>query len=177
MSEYQIADKDILEKYEFRTIRQEEADEAATIEQICFPPNEACSEQHMKERIVKAPELFLVAVDKSTSRLAGFLNGLATNECTFRDEFFTDANLYNPDGKNIMLLGLDVLPEYRRQGIAKELVYSYARRERENGRQLLILTCLKSKVKMYEKMGFIDRGIANSTWGGEEWHEMICRIG
>jgi hypothetical protein len=29
---------------------------------------------------------------------------------------------------------------------------------------------------MYEKMGFIDRGIANSTWGGEEWHEMIYKI-
>jgi ribosomal protein S18 acetylase RimI-like enzyme len=168
LDEYQIADKDILEKYEFRRIRPEEADQAAAIEQICFPPNEACSEQHMKERIAKAPELFLVAVDRSTGRLAGFLNGLATDEYTFRDEFFMDANLYNPDGKNIMLLGLDVLPEYRRQGIAKELVYSYARRERENGRQLLILTCLKSKVKMYEKMGFIDRGIANSTWGGEE---------
>jgi ribosomal protein S18 acetylase RimI-like enzyme len=166
----------LLEKYEFRSIRQEEADQAAAIEQICFPPNEACSEQHMKERIAKAPELFLVAVDKSTSSLAGFLNGLATDEYTFRDEFFTDVNLYNPDGKNIMLLGLDVLPEYRRQGIAKELVYSYARRERENGRQLLILTCLKSKVKMYEKMGFVDRGIANSTWGGEEWHEMSCKI-
>jgi GNAT superfamily N-acetyltransferase len=120
MLEYQIADKDMLAKYEFRCIRPEEAD---------------------------------------------------------RDEFFTDANLYNPAGKNIMLLGLDVLPEYRRQGIAKELVYSYARRERENGRQLLILTCLKSKVKMYEKMGFVDRGIANSTWGGEEWHEMNYRIG
>jgi ribosomal protein S18 acetylase RimI-like enzyme len=165
-----------MNKYEFRSIRPEEADEAATIEQICFPPNEACSEQHMKERIAKAPELFLVAVDRSTGKLAGFLNGLATDEYTFRDEFFTDANLYNPDGKNIMLLGLDVLPEYRRQGIAKKLVYSYARRERENGRQLLILTCLKSKVKMYEKMGFIDRGIANSTWGGEEWHEMISRM-
>jgi GNAT superfamily N-acetyltransferase len=177
LDEYHIADKDILEKYEFRSIRPEEADEAATIEQICFPPNEACSEQHMKERIAKASELFLVAVDRSTGRLAGFLNGLATDEYTFRDEFFTEANLYNPDGKNIMLLGLDVLPEHRRQGIAKELVYSYARRERENGRQMLILTCLKPKVKMYEKMGFIDRGIANSTWGGEEWHEMICRIG
>jgi ribosomal protein S18 acetylase RimI-like enzyme len=176
LDEYQIADKDILEKYEFRSIRLEEADEAAAIEQICFPPNEACSEQHMKERIAKASELFLVAVDRSTGRLAGFLNGLSTDEDVFRDEFFTDVNLYNPDGKNIMLLGLDVLPEYRRQGIAKELVYSYARRERENGRQLLILTCLKSKVKMYEKMGFVDRGIANSTWGGEEWHEMICKI-
>jgi ribosomal protein S18 acetylase RimI-like enzyme len=176
LDEYQIADKDILEKYEFRSIRLEEADEAAAIEQICFPPNEACSEQHMKERIAKASELFLVAVDRSTGRLAGFLNGLSTDEDVFRDEFFTDVNLYNPDGKNIMLLGLDVLPEYRRQGIAKELVYSYARRERENGRQLLILTCLKSKVKMYEKMGFVDRGIANSTWGGEEWHEMSCKI-
>jgi hypothetical protein len=29
---------------------------------------------------------------------------------------------------------------------------------------------------MYEKMGFLDRGIANSTWGGEEWHEMSYRI-
>jgi ribosomal protein S18 acetylase RimI-like enzyme len=176
MIENQITDQDIFEKYEFRSIRPEEADQAADIEQICFPPNEACSRQHMKERIAKAPELFLVAVDRSTGRLAGFLNGLATDEATFRDEFFTDANLCNPAGKNVMLLGLDVLPEYRRQGIAKALVYSYARRERENGRQMLVLTCLKSKVKMYEKMGFVDRGIANSTWGGEEWHEMSCRI-
>jgi ribosomal protein S18 acetylase RimI-like enzyme len=166
-----------IEKYEFRSIRPEEADQAVIIEQICFPPNEACSEQHMKERIAKAPELFLVAVDRRSDKLAGFLNGLSTDEYTFRDEFFTNADLYNPAGKNIMLLGLDVLPEYRRQGIAKELVYSYARRERKNGRKMLILTCLKPKVKMYEKMGFVDRGIANSTWGGEEWHEMICRIG
>jgi ribosomal protein S18 acetylase RimI-like enzyme len=170
-------DKDIFEKYEFRSISPEEADEAAEIEQICFPPNEACSKQHMKERIAKAPELFLVAVDRATGKLAGFLNGLSTNECTFRDEFFNDANLYNPAGKNVMLLGLDVLPEYRGQGIAKELVYSYARKEWENGRQMLVLTCLKAKVKMYKKMGFIDRGIANSTWGGEEWHEMTYRIG
>jgi ribosomal protein S18 acetylase RimI-like enzyme len=165
-----------MKRYEFRSIRPEEADEAAEIEQICFPPNEACSEQHMKERIAKAPELFLVAVDKSTGKLAGFLNGLSTEESVFRDEFFTDADLYDPAGKNIMLLGLDVLPEYRGQGIAKELVYRYAQRERKNGRQMLILTCLKSKVKMYEKMGFVDRGISNSTWGGEEWHEMSMLI-
>jgi ribosomal protein S18 acetylase RimI-like enzyme len=176
MLEYQATDKDILEKYEFRNIRPEEADEAAVIEQVCFPPNEACSQRHMKERIAKVPELFLVAVDRATGKLAGFLSGLSTDEYSFRDEFFTDANLYNPTGKNIMLLGLDVMPEYRRQGIAKELVYSYARREREKGRQMLVLTCLKSKVRMYEKMGFVDRGISNSTWGGEEWHEMSYRL-
>lgn len=57
-----------------------------------------------------------------------------------------------------MLLGLDVLPEYRKMGIAKELVYSYCRRERERGRERLILTCLANKVKMYTKLGFRDLG-------------------
>ena len=75
-----------------------------------------------------------------------------------------------------MLLGLDVLPEYRKQGLARELVFQYCRREREKGREMLLLTCLPNKVKMYTKMGFVDRGIADSTWGGEEWHEMTYNI-
>ena len=45
----------ILERFEFRDIRQEEADQAVLIEKICFPPNEACSEKHMKERIGVTP--------------------------------------------------------------------------------------------------------------------------
>lgn len=172
LSEYGLADKALLERFSFRDIKPEETEQAIAIEQICFPPNEACSEGSMKDRIAKAPELFLVAIDKETGRLAGFLNGLATDEYVFRDEFFTDADLYNPNGKNIMLLGLDVLPEYRKQGLGKELVFQYLRRERERNRRTVFLTCLQSKVKMYKKMGFTDQGIANSTWGGEEWHEM-----
>lgn len=166
-----------LSRFEFRSIHPEEADQAVTIEQICFPPHEACSEKHMKERIAKAPELFLVAVDKETGCLAGFLNGLSTKEQVFRDEFFLDANLYDPAGECVMLLGLDVLPEYRRQGLGKALVQTYAERERENGRNMLILTCLEEKVEMYRKMGFQDLGLSNSTWGGEAWHEMRLVIG
>lgn len=155
--------KKLNEKFEFRNIFLEEADQAADIERICFPPNEACSERMMKERVAKAPDLFLVAVDKETGRIAGFLNGLATNEQLFRDEFFTDANLHDPEGKTVMLLGLDVLPEYRRQGLAKEIVRQYCCREREKGRELLILTCLDAKVEMYERMGFQNRGEAHSS--------------
>ncbi|MBO5346585.1 MAG: GNAT family N-acetyltransferase [Lachnospiraceae bacterium] len=163
-------------RFEFRDIHADEADQAVAIEQICFPPNEACSEKSMKERIARAPELFLVAVDKESGKLAGFLNGLSTNEQSFRDEFFTDADLYEPEGSHVMLLGLDVLPEYRGQGLAREIVQQYVNRERAKGRRALVLTCLESKVKMYEKMGFHDHGIANSTWGGEEWHEMSLQI-
>jgi ribosomal protein S18 acetylase RimI-like enzyme len=164
------------EKYEFRSVRPEEAAQAAKIEEICFPPNEACSEKNMRERVINAPDLFLVAIDKSTGKVAGFLNGLATDEEAFRDEFFTDITLCDQDGKNVMLCGLDVLPEHRNQGLARELVFRYAERERKNNRKALILTCLDKKVEMYKKMGFSDRGIANSTWGDEEWHEMIISL-
>ena len=75
-----------------------------------------------------------------------------------------------------MLLGLDVLPEYRGQGLAREIVSRYLDRERRKGRKAVLLTCLESKVGMYEKMGFRDRGMAQSTWGGEQWHEMDCGL-
>ena len=136
-----------MQSFIFRNIKQNETDQVNTIEQICYPPNEACSEKSMVERIRAAEELYLEAED-------------------------TDAGLHDPQGKNIMLLGLDVLPEYQRQGLGRELVNRYLERERKNGRQVVFLTCLQQKVKMYEKFGFTDRGMANSTWGGEEWHEM-----
>ena len=172
MQAYEIVNKDLNERFEFRSIRPNEVDQVVAIEQICFPPHEACSEKSMKERIGKAPELLLVAVDQETGEIAGFLNGVATDEDAFRDEFFTDADLHNPTGQHVMLLGLDVLPQYRGQGLAREIMHEYLRRESAKNRQSLILTCLDNKVAMYEKMGYRDNGIANSTWGGEEWHEM-----
>ncbi len=163
----------ITQNFDFRDIRPEEAEEAAGIEQICFPPNQACTPEMMKSRPEVAPALFLVAVDKKTGRLAGFLNGLATCETVFRDEFFTDASLHDPAGESVMLLGLDVLPEYRRQGLARRLVRTYQEREAAKGRKRLILTCLAEKVGMYESFGFQDLGLSGSSWGGEAWHEMV----
>lgn len=68
------------DNFEFRSIHPDEVEQAIAIEQICFPPNEACSPKAMTERIAKVPQLFLVAIDKSTGKLAGFLNGVATDE-------------------------------------------------------------------------------------------------
>ncbi len=164
--------RQIFERFTFRDICSGEEEQAVDIEQICFPPHEACSEKHMKERMKVAADLFLVAIDKENGKIAGFLNGIATGEAIFRDEFFVDAALHQADGRNIMLLGLDVLPEYRKQGLAHEIVYQYLKREKKRGRQMLTLTCLDGKVKFYEKMGFTDRGLSNSTWGNEAWHEM-----
>ena len=161
---------------EFRYILQDEAAEAAGIEEICFPPNEACAREDMLTRAVEVPDLFLVAYDREKGVIAGFLNGIATDETAFRDEFFQDASLHDAAGANVMLLGLDVRPEYRKMGLATELVRRYAENEAEKGRERLVLTCLERLVPMYIKMGFTDLGISASAWGGEEWHEMEMRL-
>ena len=93
---------ELQERFEFRNVRAEEADQTIVIENICFPPNEACSPKSMTERASQAQETFLVAVDKETGKIAGFLNGIATDEEVFRDEFFTDIRLHNIKGKNIL---------------------------------------------------------------------------
>ena len=149
----------VLDRFEFRSVKANEAEEVAEIEKICFPPHEVCSKKDMFERVEHAPELFLVAVDKETGTIAGFLNGLATDEEAFRDEFFTDITVHNPEGKNIFILGLDVMNQY-------------VKREQAKGRKMLKLTCLEQKVEMYKKMGYKDEGISASVWGDEEWHEM-----
>lgn len=160
------------DNYEIRNVYLEESMEAAAVEWDCFPLKEACSKEHMAERVEAAPELFLVAIERKTGRMAAILNGLSTNESKFRDEFFTDIHLYHPEGENIMILGLAVREEYRLQGLASAMMQEYAARAKEEGRKKLILTCLESRVPMYQKMGFSDDGMADSNWGGECWHEM-----
>lgn len=172
LKEMGIEDKGLYEKFEFRNIKPEEADEAADIESACFSPEEACSRKNMKERIEAASDFFLVAIDKETGKMAGFLNGLATNEDRLRDEFFTDASLHDPKGRNIILTGLAILPEYRHMGLARELMFEYCRTQKERGTEKMVLTCVNKKVKMYKKMGFSEYGESASMWGGHPWHEM-----
>ena len=68
-----------MDRFEFRCIRPEETQQAIEIEQICFPPNEACSPKSLTERIKATAETFLVAEDKETGKLAAFLNGVPTD--------------------------------------------------------------------------------------------------
>lgn len=162
--------------FTLRNIHQDEALQAAEIERICFPPEEACSSKHMKERVMNASELFLTAVDNETDKIAGFINGISTNEEKLRDAFYTDISLHNPDGRNIMILGVDVLPEYRHHGLARTMTHDYQKQARQKGYSMLVLTCLEEKVGMYHKFGFTDHGISESAWGNVTWHEMTYKL-
>ena len=173
MNNYESRSEALNKRFIFRNVLPQETDQVVTIEEICFPPHEACTREMMEDRVRSVPDLFLVAVDSQTGKIAGFLTGIATNEEDFQDIFFEDAMLHQPDGANVMVLGLNVLPEYRGIGLAREIMEQYIEREKANGRKALILTCLDEKIAMYEHMGYRDLGISASVWGQEQWHEMI----
>lgn len=157
-----------------RAVRGEDAERAAEIEAVCFPPSEACTLPIMRERVRLAGDCFIAATVSETGEMVGFVNGLCTDEETLRDELFTDTSLHDPNGKNIMICSVAVLPEYRLQGIAREMMREFLRIQKLMGRKKAILTCVPEKVGMYSKFGFTDRGDSESTWGGEKWHEMEC---
>ena len=71
-----------------------------------------------------------------------------------------------------MLCGLDVMPEHRGQGLAKELVRRYCEIEKERGRKRLLLTCVEEKIDMYRRMGFRLVGVSSSVYGGTVWYDM-----
>ncbi len=161
---------------EIRLIRTDEAEQAAEIERICFPPNEACAHDDMIKRAAVIPRMFVVAVNDNMGTLMGFINGLATNETSFRDDFFTDPSVHDENGKQVMILGLDVLPEYRHQGVASALMKAFLQKAKDEKRNFVLLTCHESKIDMYEHMGFTDLGLSRSVWGGVPWREMICDV-
>ena len=90
--------------FEIRLIRPEEAAEAAEAERICFPPNEAGTREIVEERAALAGEQFLVAADRKSGKIAGYLNGLVTDETSLRDAFFRQTGLHDPEGNNVMIL-------------------------------------------------------------------------
>ena len=89
LSELGVKEPGLYERFTFCEIDPELSDEAVKIEQICFPPNEADTPERIKERIKVASDLFCVARDKENNgKIVGFINGIATNERSLRDEFF-----------------------------------------------------------------------------------------
>lgn len=164
------------ERFTFRTIDPEntqEVDYTIYMEELCMDPGEGCSRDEILSKVYAAPELFLLAVDKQTDEIAGYVNGIGTDEEVIRDAFFSDGGkLHNPDGSNIMLVSLVVMPKYRGIGLGREIMRVYAEREQAKGRKRMILTCVEKKIPMYEKFGYKLLGVSASVYSGLVWYDM-----
>lgn len=157
-----------------RAVKQEDLEEVTAVEAICFPAAEAASRESFEQRIAAFPECFFVAMDGD--KMVGFINGCATDEMTIRDEMFADSSLHQANGCYQSIFGLDVIPEYQRQGIAAKLMWHLIEDARTKGRRGLILTCKDRLIHYYEKFGYRNLGVSASVHGGAVWYDMLLEF-
>lgn len=158
-----------------RYVTAEDLDQVAAVEAACFPAAEAAGRESFKRRIETFPECFFVAVHDS--RIIGFINGCATDERTIRDEMFEDSGLHKKDGIYQSIFGLDVLEEYRGQGVAAKLMEHMIQDAEAKGRRGLILTCKDRLIHYYSKFGYENLGGSASVHGGAVWYDMLLEFG
>ena len=149
----------------------DDLNEIIKIESICFPSEEAASEDVIKERFSTFSENFLVAVEDN--KIVGFINGCTTDKASLPDKLYHDVKLHYPNGKFQTVFGLDVLPQYRNKGVASQLLKSFIELSKKRGKSGMVLTCKDYLVHYYEKFGFQHEGVSNSSHGGAKWNDMI----
>ena len=142
----------------------------AAVEAACFPPAEAATEKNFAARLAVYPDHFwLLEMD---GEVVSFVNGMVTEEPHLRDEMYADATLHNEQGAWQMIFGVNTLPDYRRQGLAEQVLRRCIADARAQGRRGCVLTCKEEKVRYYAKLGFVSEGVSDSTHGGVVWYEM-----
>ncbi|MBP2650097.1 MAG: GCN5-related N-acetyltransferase [Firmicutes bacterium] len=153
-----------------RKVTPTDLNRVAEIEAICFPAAEAASQEAFQQRIAAFPEYFLVAEINDT--LVGFINGCVTNSSVIYDELFANTQHHVPNGVNASVFGLDVIPEYRNQGIAAQLMKHFIQEAKIAGKKSIILTCKAKLIHYYASFGYVNDGVSKSTHGGAEWFDM-----
>ena len=140
------------------------------VEAACFPAAEAATEADFAKRLVVYPNHFWLMEDDGV--LVSFVNGLVTDEPHLRDEMYADAGFHDENGAWQMIFGVNTLPEYRRQGLAEQVLRQVISDAKAQGRKGCVLACKDKLLHYYGKLGFVNEGISQSTHGGVVWYEM-----
>ncbi|WP_461206229.1 GNAT family N-acetyltransferase [Clostridium sp. DL1XJH146] len=163
-----------MDKLKIRIASMNDLDSITKIEQICFPMAEGATKKALKERLSVFPEGFLVA--ELNNKIIGFINGGITNETHIQDEFFQTMDLHIQNGDNVVIFGLDIHPEYQRNGYAEELMNNFIENAKKNNRKRILLTCKEHLIKYYSKFGYINEGVSQSVHGGAKWYDMYLEL-
>lgn len=144
------------------------------VEAACFPPAEAATEADFAARLAVYPNHFWLLVEDG--KLLSFVNGMVTDEPTIRDEMFADASLHDPDGAWQAIFGVNTLPDYRRRGLAGQVLRQVIADAKAQGRRGCILTCKDALIHYYESFGFRPLGVSASVHGGAVWYDMTLEF-
>ncbi len=169
-----VSNLNIINRISITNAILEDLDDIAELEAKCFPPAEAATKESFKRRIQRFPESFFTA--KFDGKIIGVVNGCITNSDTLYDAMYHDDNEHVSDGKHQTVFGLLVHPDYQRKGIAALLLNHMIAVSKRRGKKAVILTCKDKLIHYYEKFGFVNKGVSESSHGGAVWYNMRLEL-
>lgn len=153
-----------------RTAVMSDLDAVASVEAECFPPAEAATKEEFAERLRYYGDYFWLMFEDE--KLIAFVDGFVTDEKDLTDEMYEKASMHNENGAWQMIFGVNTLPEYRRRGLAGQLLETAIAAAKQQGRKGLVLTCKDKLVHYYARFGFVSEGVSGSAHGGVTWYQM-----
>ena len=97
---------------------------------------------------------------------------MVTDQPDLTDDLYENAALHSETGAWQMIFGVVTRPEYRKHGLAAQLLNRAIADARQQGRKGLVLTCKDKLVHYYAKFGFVNEGVSQSTHGNVAWNQM-----
>ncbi len=159
---------------QIRNAVMDDLDVLEKIEATCFPEAEAATRMTIFLRLrAYADHFWIIEVD---GKAVGFIDGAVTNEKAITDIMFEDVALHKPDGDYQAVFGLNVLPDYRRNGYGSLLMQALIDDAKAAGRKGCILTCKEQLIPYYEKFGYVNQGVSKSEHGGAVWYDMLLEF-
>ena len=145
-------------------------DDIASVESECFPVLEAATKEEFEQRIKYYGNHFWLMFDEG--KLIAFVDGFVTDEADLTDEMYENASMHNENGAWQMIFGVVTRPEYRKHGLAAQLLNRAIADARQQGRKGLVLTCKDKLVHYYAKFGIVNEGVSQYTHGNVAWNQM-----
>ena len=153
-----------------RTASPADLNAIAAVEAACFPAAEAATREEFAGRLAHYSSHFWLLFEGQ--QLAAFVDGMVTDAPDLTDEMYANAALHRESGAWQMIFGVNTLPEFRRRGLAGQLLQRAIEDARAQGRKGLVLTCKDALLPYYAKFGFVNEGVSSSTHGNVVWYQM-----
>jgi len=154
-----------------RNVQAADLEQLLLIENEGFSREEAATKDAFVERIRLIADTFILAEKEGV--ILGYINGPVINQPYITDDLFKEIRENQRRGGYQSVLGLAVSKQARSQGIAKLLLEKMEEGVIENEREGITLTCKQELVIFYEKFGFVNHGLSESTHGGVSWYNMV----
>ena len=105
----------------------------------------------------------------------GYIEGPVAPHRHLQDQSFTEEieDYSHEPGGYISVTCLSIAKEAQGIGLGQKLLTALKELALEDEREGINLTCHDYLIAYYEKHGFVNEGLSQSTFAGETWYDMV----